>query len=360
MSNKEYEYKFDTVKPPEDRVYDDRVMHYYENHSNEPARPLILALGKHITDRVLYKLPWLPKVGKELTVNDPEYWGLASIVTDEMAEVALKMKVHKGMKLKEIIKATGKSAAYLEPLLKEMANVGLVEFNWENPEHEKQYMLPMFVPGSAEFFNMKWDNICEHPQVANFFERMTQLPLEAITPMVPPGGAGIGMHVIPVEKAISMENQSADVEHISHWLDKYDGKYATGPCSCRYSRAMCGEGCADDPEDWCIGVGDMADYLVETNKGHYITREKVMEILQRAEDNGFVHQITNIDGENKIFAICNCQVKVCNALRTSQLFNTPNMSRSAYVAKVEAKDCVACGKCVEFCPAGAVKLGQKL
>lgn len=360
MSNKEYEYKFDAVKPPEDRVYDDRVMHYYENHSNEPARPLILALGKHITDRVLYKLPWLPKVGKELTVNDPEYWGLASIVTDEMAEVALKMKVHKGMKLKEIIKATGKSAAYLEPLLKEMANVGLVEFNWENPEHEKQYMLPMFVPGSAEFFNMKWDNICEHPQVANFFERMTQLPLEAITPMVPPGGAGIGMHVIPVEKAISMENQSADVEHISHWLDKYDGKYAAGPCSCRYSRAMCGEGYADDPEDWCIGVGDMADYLVETNKGHYITREKVMEILQRAEDNGFVHQITNIDGENKIFAICNCQVKVCNALRTSQLFNTPNMSRSAYVAKVEAKDCVACGECVEFCPAGAVKLGQKL
>ena len=298
MSNKEYEYKFDTVKPPKDRVYDDRVMHYYENHSNEPARTLILALGKHITDRVLYKLPWLPKVGKELTVNDPEYWGLASIVTDEMAEVALKMKVHKGMKLKEIIKATGKSAAYLEPLLKEMANVGLVEFNWENPEHEKQYVLPMFVPGSAEFFNMKWDNICEHPQVANFFERMTQLPLEAITPMVPPGGAGIGMHVIPVEKAISMENQSADVEHISHWLDKYDGKYAAGPCSCRYSRAMCGEGCADDPEDWCIGVGDMADYLVETNKGHYITREKVMEILQRAEDNGFVHQITNIGGGN--------------------------------------------------------------
>lgn len=36
------------------------------------------------------------------------------------------------------------------------------------------------------------------------------------------------------------------------------------------------------------------------------------------------------------------------------------MSRSAYVAKAEAKDCVACGKCVEFCPAGAVKLGQKL
>ena len=36
------------------------------------------------------------------------------------------------------------------------------------------------------------------------------------------------------------------------------------------------------------------------------------------------------------------------------------MSRSAYVARVEKDKCVACGKCVEYCPAGAVKLGQKL
>lgn len=104
----------------------------------------------------------------------------------------------------------------------------------------------------------------------------------------------------------------------------------------------------------------MADYLVETGKGHYITQEEVLEILERAERNGFVHQITNIDGEDKIFAICNCAPGVCNALRTSQLFNTPNMSRSAYRAHVEAGKCVACGQCVEVCPVGAAKLGQKL
>lgn len=85
-----------------------------------------------------------------------------------------------------------------------------------------------------------------------------------------------------------------------------------------------------------------------------------MEILQRAEDEGYVHQITNIDGEDKIFAICNCAPGVCYALRTSQLFNTPNMSRSAYIAHVDKEKCVACGKCVEVCPAGAAKLGQKL
>lgn len=314
-------------------------------------RELILKLGQKITDRI----------GHKVTTDDPEYWGLAGVVTDEMAEVALKMKVRKPMTFPQLLKVTGKDEIRLQELLDEMSMIGILEYNWENPKHEKQYVLPMYVPGSAEFLNMNEERLREHPELGRFFERMSRLPLEKVTPMVPPGGAGIGMHVIPVEKAIEMENQSVDIEHISHWLKKYDGKYAASPCSCRLSRKTYGEGCADDPADWCIAVGDMADYVVETQKGgRYVTYDEVLEILKRAEDNGFVHQITNIDGENKIFAICNCNVNVCYALRTSQLFNTPNMSRSAYVARVEPQDCVACGRCVEYCPAGAVKLGQKL
>ena len=324
---------------------------------NQPEREVIFKLAKMITDRVPQKLGM-----KKLTKYDPEYWGLAALCTDEMAEMALKLGgVRKPKTLDQMVKITGQDRDYVEKILEQLAYAGVVEYNWENPQHVKQYVLPMFVPGSAEFSNMNAKIFEEHPEMGRFFERMSRLPLEKITPMVPEGGAGIGMHVIPVEKAIEMENKSISIEHISHWLDKYDGKYAASPCSCRRSRTAYEEGCADDPESWCIAVGDMADYVVETNKGgRYITREEALEIFKQAEDNGFVHQITNIDGEDKIFAICNCNVNVCYALRTSQLFNTPNLSRSAYVAKVNPKDCVACGRCVEFCPAGAVKLGQKL
>ena len=189
---------------------------------------------------------------------------------------------------------------------------------------------------------------------------MARLPLEKVTPMVPQGGAGIGMHVIPVEKAIPSSQESASIEHISYWLNKYKDKYAVGACSCRRQQRVRGEGTGDLEDDLCIGVGDMADYLVETGKGRYIDYDEVMEILQRAEDNGYVHQITNIDSEEKIFAICNCAIGVCNGLRTSQLFNTPNMSRSAYRASVTKENCVACGRCVEYCPSGAARLGQKL
>ena len=283
------------------------------------------------------------------------------MLTDEEAELAVKLGVRKPKTLAEIVELSGLEEKKCEALLEEMSRKGLLEYNWENPKHEKQYVLPMYVPGCAEFFNMNANILDSNPEMGTFFEHMSRLPLEKITPFVPEGGAGIGMHVIPVEKAIEMENESVDLEHISHWLNKYEGKYAASPCSCRRSRLTHGEGCADDPEGWCIAVGDMADYVVETQKdGRYIDKAEALEILKAAEDNGFVHQITNIDGANKIFAICNCNVNVCYALRTSQLFNTPNMSRSAYVAKVEKANCVACGKCVEFCPAGAVKLGQKL
>ena len=322
-----------------------------------PFREPIAKLGKMITDRIPQKLGI-----KKIERTDPEYWALALMITDEEAELCLKFGgIRKPKTLKQMVEITGIPAEELEPKLERIAWAGVLEYNWENPQHEKQYLVPMFVPGSGEFSNMNPDLMKQHPELGMFFNYMTRLPLEKVTKMVPPGGAGIGMHVIPVEKAIRMEDKSIDIEHISHWLDKYEGKYAKSPCSCRRSRKTYDEGCADDEEGWCIAVGDMADYVVETNKGGvYISKEEALEIFEKGEKNGFVHQITNIDGEDKIFAICNCNVNVCYALRTSQLFNTPNMSRSAYVADVKKENCVACGRCVEHCPAGALKLGQKL
>ena len=340
---------------PTDFPLDENKLPFAIPDPDRPPRKNLLKLGAMITNRI----------GLKTTVDDPEYWGLDGVLTDEMVDVALKMGVRKPKTIDQMMKLTKMEREPLEKLLDEMSWLGLLEYNWENldgknPNHEKRWILPLFVPGSAEFLNMRKSQIDEHPEVAAFFERMTMLPLEKITPMVPPGGAGIGMHVIPVEKAIETENEAIGLEKISYWLHKYEGKYAKSMCSCRASREKLGEGCGDDVENWCIAVGDMADYVVETQRGEYITYDEVMEIFKKAEDNGFVHQITNIDGEEKIFGICNCNVNVCNALRTSQMFNTPNMSRSAYVAAVETEKCVACGRCVENCPAGAVKLGQKL
>ena len=355
-----------------------------KHKGDKNPNPKLLKFVRHVTDRIPGKI--------KMTTDAPEYWGLACIFEDEMDAVTreasldllldmlpgnfFKVREHHSyaelhaMNAKKHYTPDDKS---FDELLDKLAFFGMLEYDYgdkytkEGPvpgagfdRKDRIYWVPMFVPGSAEYTNMNVELMDKHPELAMFFERMTFLPLEKVTPMVPMGGSGIGMHVIPVEKAISMENETADIEHISYWLKRYEGHLAVGICSCRYGRKKLDEGCADDYRDWCIGVGDMAEYLAETGRGHFITYDEAMAILKKAEDHGFVHQVTNIDGEGKIFAICNCNVKICNALRTSQLFNTPNLSRSAYVAHVDPKNCVACGRCVEYCPAGAVRLGQKL
>lgn len=339
-----------------------KIISKYQGDKNPDER--YLKLGRKITDAMGHKI-------SGVTSDDPEYWGLREVLTPEMCDIANKMKLRQHYTFEQLLEMNRDYEAIdLQKILDEMSYIGILEYDYgDNYDHThelkdrpriRRYRLPFYVPGSAELFNSSVDRIAKNPAVASFFERMTFIPLAGITQMVPPGGDGIGMHVIPVEKAIDAESQSIDLEHISYWLKKYEGHISAGICSCRASRAVLGDGCTDDFDDWCIQLGDMADYTVETGRAHYITKERALEILELAEKNGYVHQITNIDGENKIFDICNCNVKICNALRTSLLFNTPYLSRSSYTAKVEKEKCVACGKCVETCPAGAVKMGQKL
>ena len=335
----------------------------YEGEENPNKK--YLKLGRKLTDNVETILG-----GAKNT--SPEYWGLKEVLTEDEVDILLKMKQRKWYLFEDLYKMFKDrwNAQEFQKLLDLMANHGIVEYDYGDNYNDdgpikdapkiKRYRVSYYVPGSAELFNSTKDRVDNAPAVASFFERMTFLPLEHITANVMPGGMGIGMHVIPVEKEVQMSNEAVKLEKISYWLTKYDGHIAAGICSCRYSRAVLGEGCADDPMDWCVQLGDMADYAVETGRARFITKEEALEIFKKAEDNGYVHQITNIDGDDHIFDICNCNVEICNALRTSLLFNTPNMSRSAYTAKVDPKNCVACGRCVEVCPAGAVKLGQKL
>ena len=200
-------------------------------------------------------------------------------------------------------------------------------------------------------------------KVGEFSYQMSYLPMESISHMIPPGGAGLGFHVIPVEKAIPKESRSLDVEHISYWLERYKERdqFAIAPCQCRKAMVTRGEGCGELEDNVCILLGDYAQYLWETGKDvKKASYDEVVALLERCEENGYMHQITNGDGPDEIFAICNCTVGSCFGLRCSQLFNNPNCSASAYRARVTPENCVACGKCVEACPTGAAKLGQKL
>ena len=325
-------------------------------HCDDPEKKkLVMKLARMITDNIPRKLPG------GMHENHMDFWILDRMLTKEEVKFMLSFKKRRvGRTTKELAEFNHMSEAKAQEIIDHLLWIGILEQNRDNADQHIQYLVPKWVVGSGEY-------MVEHPtlpdmspEVATMFNLAPQEPLELAAKLVPPGGAGIGMHVIPVEKAIEAESVSVDVEHLSHWLQKYD-TFCTMVCACRKAQRIRGEGVGDIEGYMCIGVGDIAEFLVTSGKdAHYITREEAMDIIMRAERKGYVHQITNLDGPNRIVGICNCSPGSCYGLRTSQLFNTPNMSRSAYRAHVEADKCVACGKCVEVCPAGAAKLGQKL
>ena len=96
-------------------LYPEYVYPEYTPKEDEPFREPIAKLGKKITDRIPQKLGL-----KKITRNDPEYWGLAGVLSDEEAELALKLGVRKPKTLAEIVALSGMEEKQCEALLEEM------------------------------------------------------------------------------------------------------------------------------------------------------------------------------------------------------------------------------------------------
>jgi len=291
------------------------------------------------------------------TENDPEYYALECLVTDDMADLVMHMDLRVPISAKKLSQKSGESLEKTNRMLGEMAKRGVLEATLANGELE--FILPIYIPGILEYAVTNVKQAEQYPQLGRAFEQLSLKLLGQDPAMIPVGGAGKAMRVIPVEAAIPAETKTASYEQLSYWLKKYDF-FAVGSCSCRVSRRLMGEGCGHLEKDMCIAVGEPAQFAVMGGVMRQITYEECLEVLRKAEDNGLVHQVTNVDGEDKIFGICNCCRCSCFGLRSSQYYNTPNMSRSNFVAKIDEEKCVACGQCVEYCPANAVKLGQKI
>ena len=299
-------------------------------------------------------------IGSKINVheNTPGYYALDPIVTDEMADVALAMKLRVPTNAKKLAKKCGKSVEETYRLLMELAVTGVIEITKENDVKElEEFTLPIFIPGSMELMAANKEQVEKYPQILKAFERQARGGADKFTSQMPIGAAP--MRVIPIEETISAESKTATYEQLSHWLKKYDD-FAVGDCVCRKTRRIQGEGCGHLEEDVCIAVGEMAKYGVRTNRARKITYEETLEVLKKAEENGLVHQISNVDGDDKIWIICNCCTCSCLGLRLSQYYGTPNLSRSNFVAEIDTDKCVGCGECVEYCPANAAKLGQKV
>lgn len=291
----------------------------------------------------------------EIKPEDPEYRILEPVVTEEMAEVALCLELRKPKSAEQVAAECGKPVEETGKLLWELALAGVCFVN--KIDGVDQYWHDLWIPGHMEMMANNKENVKKYPQIAEAFEAYGRVRGPKTAGNFP---VGMGlMRVIPIEKTIMGETRRASYEEVSKYLNE-NTIFSVSDCSCRTAREAMGEGCGHLKEDMCIQMGHAAEYYIRTGRGREITREEAFEIIQRAEENGLMHQIPNTDGPGHTHAICNCCGCSCFSLRTAEMFLNTDMVRSNYVSHVDTEKCVACGECVENCPVNALKLGQKL
>ena len=288
--------------------------------------------------------------------NAPEYYALECVVSDELADVALTLGLRKPRTVEYVAKKCGKSIEETHRLLMELAVIGVCKA-YHDEDGVERFMVQIFAPGILEMMVNNKQQLAEFPQIGKAFEEYTRIRISNIAPNLPMG-TGM-MRVVPIETAIPSDSQCTPYEQISYYLDKYD-TYSVSDCSCRKSRRVLGQGCGHLEHDMCIQLGTGAEYYIKTGRARQVTRQEVEELLKKAEENGLMHQMPNIEGLGESAAICNCCSCSCFAMRVATMFNAPDAIRSNYVSQVDKDKCVACGQCVENCPTNALKLGQKL
>lgn len=292
-----------------------------------------------------------------ITYNDPEYRILAPVVTDDMCKIMMHMKLETTRTLEDIAKRSGESVEFTKEQIDKLMVAGIVRERTKDGVHG--YFYPIWVPGIMEGMLSNREQCDTYPDIGRCFEEYTRRRLEVLAPTLNSGKLGMAfMRVMPVMSAIENNSRAASYDELSTLIEKATC-LSVGPCSCRRSRRLMGEGCGHLEEDMCMYLNDNARTYIKIGAHREITKEEAYEILKRAEDNGLVHEINQTQGFEDTAAICNCCGCSCYGLRIAEYFSCNNAIHSNFTAKVDKEKCVACGQCVENCQTNALRLGQK-
>jgi NADPH-dependent glutamate synthase beta subunit-like oxidoreductase len=299
----------------------------------------------------------LTGMANKIDENAPEYYSLSSILTDDEAEVAAAAGLRKERTTAYLAGKVHMPEDKVQKIAERLAWIGVFRITKDPGDGLDRFYMQIFAPGIMEMLVNNQTLLKEHPEVGRAFEEYTRIRMASLAPIMP-NGYGL-MRVVPVESAIKDIPGVSDYDKLSYYLSKYD-KFSVSPCSCRAARRTLDDGCGHLEEDMCIQMGKGAEHYIRTGRAREITREEALEIIKRAEDNGLMHDMPNIEEAGESSAICNCCACSCFGLRVGLLYGARDVIRSNFVAEVDESKCVACGQCVENCPGNALKLGQKV
>jgi electron transport complex protein RnfB len=163
------------------------------------------------------------------------------------------------------------------------------------------------------------------------------------------------MRTIPINKSVTVDHPVATYDQIRAIIHASPGPFVVLPCICRKSMSMKGKPCGKTSrEETCLAFGDMAAGVLRRKRCREVSREEVLAILQKNEDEGLVLQPANAQKPEFVCSCCGC---CCGMLSFQKKLPRPvDFWSSNYHAEVNAASCSQCGICVSRCQVGAVSL----
>ncbi|RJP73918.1 MAG: 4Fe-4S dicluster domain-containing protein [Candidatus Abyssobacteria bacterium SURF_17] len=264
---------------------------------------------------------------------------LKKIFTKEEAEVASQMKLMPE-NADQVAERLGREPKEMAELLERMTSKG--QLMGMGPKDGRMYSAFPFIAGVHEFQLPRVDR-----EYAELFEQyFEEAYADAVGKEAPSQ-----VRIYPVEQAITAELTVLPFEKVSSMVEKAQA-WAVADCICRKEKQILGEGCGATMNNCIAFSADPHGFDIDYRGARKASKEEVLELLKKAEEEGLVHTSWNVQ-DSHVF-VCNCCTCCCLVLRGIK--KAPNFAaRSNYYAQIDADTCAACGVCAdERCPMQAI------
>lgn len=174
--------------------------------------------------------------------------------------------------------------------------------------------------------------------------QMRELPLRAIP----------AAKTIVLDRDIEDTRQVATYDNVKEIIKKQD-RILVAPCACCDLAEHLGQ-VIDQPRGICFHFGAFAGFYKDREIGRWVTQEEALRILEQCEEDGLIHQVTNLHAPE---CICNCG-KFCGALMIMKRHPHPaQLAGANYYAEVDPSLCIGCEACLPRCHMEAIGFGEE-
>jgi Pyruvate/2-oxoacid:ferredoxin oxidoreductase delta subunit len=202
----------------------------------------------------------------------------------------------------------------------------------------------------VEEIRVTLDEMAKKGQIAS--QTMSREQVYIFIPFLP--GIWEFQVILPVNTQIEAGSQVQRYEDVRKIVEQAKS-FLVQDCQCRKERKILGHGCNHTIEN-CIQFSmheNAYDYF--RLGGRIISREETLQILEKVEEEGLVHNAVYNTKKGHV-SICNCCPCCCVALRGIKEFGAKHaVAKSNFVALIDQDTCSECGECSdERCPMEAI------